>query len=385
MPTIINLDFKTDQETKKAIKKLRADIDTGKFQLFPGAPLTYRDDYDWNTEIYLESDNVQKTGNTARFEILDSFPGSFSACAESFKSLGSISFNILECIDDEEANSSYFVEGIEVGYLDYYKHKFGSHTLSKEFLERVFLDGQRRRVEAVLVKANRERTETGYMFMEFSTPEGQQFVYRGHDNIERMADGSYDQRVSFLANFELAIRDKKLQSFALYPSQIKFEKRKLDSVPKLKGGNRELYESVNGRFFEQYIVDFGADIERSLLSITQDSICNVPFSELFEYTFTARESGRFTAFGLNAYIWNYEDTWFFKIAGGGSWLDNEIDVSKLAEHLESQSIHVNSFEDGQLRTNWNYNPGKVELFVGPDGFRIMITDEWADFSKLSFY
>ena len=262
---------------------------------------------------------------------------------------------------------------------------FGSDLLTDDFIEKNFIVGQRQNVSAMLKHFKVERTETAFCFLKFETPDGKNFIYRGHDDLEKMANGSYDSKVSFSTNFELSKFGGRLQSFAIHPTQIKFKKRKLEKVPKFTGQDRGLYKATKGRFFNQYIIDYQADIQEALLSLTPDSFCDVPFEEMLGFIVLALDCGRFTAFGLNVYSYNYESDYFFKISGGGSWLDADLNVASIAQHLNEQSINIDEIKDELVRTVWLSGTTKIGLDVGSRGFRIMITKEQTDHDRLRFH
>ena len=395
MTTIINLNFKDESHARKAIRELQRDLRSGRFAYFPGVPLKTEEDYkDPKSEIYLQYDYAWKIGQSVRILVNYAWPSVFFGCIDTFFDLGACSLNILECMDDERAASSYYVDREKVSATDYYQSVFGSDFASAEFLEQNFFVGQRQKVTANLRSAKHGQTEKSGCYLEFTTDCDKQFLHHDVSDLCVLLEESHEPTVTFRANFELIKFRKKIKSYAIYPSELKLTKRRLTSVPEFTiYENRKFYKALGGCFVDEYINDYNADVEKVLFSLQPDSICNVPFENLLNHIHPCIDAGMFNAFGLEIYSGTYSSDrdadYFMRIFCGGHWLDDELPVRKVARHLKKNSIPIKDFDYANLLlklsyvyAEWTSGSANISLKVHPSGFKIMVAHKTTEIGKL---
>lgn len=398
MTTIINLNFIGKNEARKAVRELQRDLKSGRFAYFPGVPLKTEEDYkNPKSDIYLQYDCVSQVGLSARILVHDAWPSVFVDCIDTFSDLGACSLNILECMDDNQATSYYYIDGEKVSVTDYYQAVLGSDFALTEFLDQNFFVGQRQKVTANLCSAKFGQTQKGGCYLEFTTDCGKKFLHHDASDLCVLLEESHEPLVTFRANFELVRFRNRISSYAIYPSELKLKKRQLTSVPEFTiCENRKFYKALGGCLVNEYITDYDANVEKMLFSLKPDSICNVPFEDLLNHIHPCIDAGRFTAFGLDIYAGKYSSEqdadYFIRIFCGGHWLDNELPVRKVARHLKQNSIPIKDFDYANLLfklsyvyAEWTSRLANISLKLHPSGFKIMVADKSTDIGKLKFH
>jgi hypothetical protein len=310
MTTIINLNFDTNEGVKKALMKLKYDVDSETFNLFHGVTmLSVEESFQTDEGTFLELDQIKKNGKSIRITTNESTPTLFKSCVDSLGKLGNFSLNILECFDHEDAASSYYINSKEVSYLEYYSNLYGPEIEKTKFFSKSMVLGQRVIVNAELKKYQTDRS--GDLCMQFVAENGEHFSYKGLA-LSDLTSTQYESKCTFFSNFEIVKKGREFISYSIFPTQIALKKKEVTSVPKFRGENKKFYNSIAGRLIDEYIIEYKTNLNNVLLSICEESICNVSFEEIYGFINLARNSPEFSDLGIEIHTIERESDFYQK-------------------------------------------------------------------------
>lgn len=379
MTTIINLNFETNDDAKKALRQLKYDIDSENFKFFHGVPmLTVDESFETENGVFLELDNICKNRKSICIEVDVYIPKVFQPCVDSFRGLGHTSFNILECFDHEDATSRYYINNREVSYLEYYSHLYGCKKEKINSFGKHLMTGQRVQVKAELKKY--QTVNHGDLCMQFSSKYGESFSYEGM-KLHKLTLGHFESQCTFFSNFVIVKKGQKFLLNAVCPTKVVLKKKELSSVPKFRGENKKFYNAIAGKWIDSYILNYQTEIEEALLSMTKQSVCGVLFEEIYEFIELTRESPDFDGFGICIHAIERESDFYKKPRRYVEIVNNEVPASLI--NLDKVYKHLyKNIEGLEVRTKsgfnclvWSVGEVKIGLLIIENGFNLTVTDK----------